>query len=126
MAGIQIDALEDAIMEQLREYGDVVYRATEEGLTAGEKVLIETLKAESPKDSGEYAKNWKSKGKRFKLRRYVGNTTVVKGRKSDAIPLSNILEYSQDSPHQGRIKRTFENSIDKIAAAVVAELKKEV
>lgn len=127
MAKVDINNLEIAIADILRDYGDVVYKATEEGLTAAEKVLINNLKANSPKSpgGGEYAKSWKSKGKKYKLKRYVGNTKTVKG-KSGEIPLSNILEYSQKSPHQGKIKQIYNSSINQMAAAVVAEIKKEV
>lgn len=121
---VDVNNLEIAIADILREYGDVIYKATEEGLTAAEKVLIKNLKADSPKDKGEYAKSWKGKGKKYKLRRYVGNTKTVKN-KSGEIPLSNILEYATKSPHQGLIKRIYESSIDQMAAAVVAEIKKE-
>lgn len=124
---VDINNLDEAIADILREYGDVVYQATEEGLTAAEKVLINNLKASSPKSpgGGRYAKSWKGKGKKYKLRRYVGNTKTVQG-KSGEIPLSNILEYSSKSPHQGLIKRTYEESINEMAAAMVAEIKKEV
>lgn len=124
---VDVNNLEIAIADILRDYGDVVYQATEEGLTAAEKVLIKNLKADSPKSpgGGEYAKSWKGKGKKYKLHRYVGNTKTVPG-KSGEIPLSNILEYATKSPHQGQIKRTYESSIDQMAAAVVAEIKKEV
>lgn len=125
MAGISVNDLQEAIMEKLREYGDVIYQATEEGLNAAENTLIEVLSEASPKDTGKFAQKWRGKGKKYKLRRYVGNTTTVKGAKSDTIPLSNILEYSEKSPHQGFIKKTFDENINKIAAAVVAEIKKE-
>lgn len=130
MSRIDVDNLEAAIANILSEYGDLVYKATEEGLTAAEKVLIKNLKASSPGKNektgakGEYKKGWKSKGKRFKMKRYVGNTKTVKGKSGD-IPLSNILEYSSKSPHQGLIKRTYESSIDEMARAVVNEIKKE-
>lgn len=124
MAKIDIDNLQVAVEDILREYGDVIYQATEEGLNAAEKVLIKNLKADSPKGPGGYARSWKSKGRKYKLKRYVGNTKKVKG-KSGEIPLSNILEYSSKSKHKGKIKRTYENSINEMAAAVVAEIKKE-
>ena len=125
MATIDINNLEVAIADILREYGDVVYEATEEGLNAAEKLLISNLKAASPKgETGEYQKSWKSKGKKYKLKRYVGNTKMVKG-KSGEIPLSNILEYSSKSRHQGFIRRTYEASINEMAAAVVAEIKRQ-
>lgn len=125
MAKIDIDNLEVAIADILTGYGDVVYQATEEGLSAAEKVLISNLKASSPSDSGEYKKAWKGKGKKYKLKRYVGNTKMVKGKKGD-IPLSNILEYSSKSKHQGEIKKTYEKSIDEMAQAIVNTIKGEV
>lgn len=122
---IKAEDLQGTINEMLREYGDIVYQATEEGLNAAEKVLIKNLKASSPKLSKEYSKAWKSKGKKYKLRRYVGNTKMVKGKQGE-IPLSNILEYSPSSPHQGLIKYTYYSSINEMAQAVVNEIKKEV
>lgn len=127
-SGVQVDigieGLDDAIMKILEEYGDVVYQATEEGLSAAEKILVNNLKNSSPKSSGDYSKKWKGKGKKYKLKRYVGNTKMVKGKKGE-IPLSNILEYSTKSPHQGLIKRTHDSSIQEMARAIVNEIKKE-
>lgn len=123
---IKVKDLEGAISDILSEYGDVVYQATEEGLTAAEKVLIKNLKEKSPEGpSKQYKKSWKSKGKKYKLKRYVGNTKMVKGKKGE-IPLSNILEYGTKSKHQGLIKRTYQESINEMAQAVVNEIKKEV
>lgn len=123
MAGISIDSLQGAIEDALREYGDVVYQATEEGLNVAEKVLINNLKSASPEgETKDFKKSWKSKGKKYKLQRYVGNTKTVQG-KSGEIPLSNILEYSSKSKYQGFIKRTYESSINEMAAAVVAKIK---
>ena len=124
MSSIDVDNLEIAIGDLLAEYGDVVYKATEEGLTKAEKILINNLKKSSPNLSGVYKKSWKGKGKKYKLKRFVGNTKKVKS-KSGEIPLSNILEYSSKSSHQGLIKRTYESSIDEMANAIVSEIKRE-
>ena len=121
---IDIDNLEVAISEIMEEYGEVVFKATEKGIKAGEKVLINNLKAKSPKDSGGYKKAWKGKRKKYKLKRYVGNTKTVKGKKGE-IPLSNILEYSSNSKHKGLIKKTYNESVNDIARAIIDELKKE-
>ena len=131
---IKPESLQDTITEILREYGDVVFEATNEALGAAEKVLIKNLRALSPsvKKPSEGVrkkelckKAGRAKGKKYKMARYVGNNVTVQG-KSGEIPLSNILEYSSKSPHQGLIKKTHESSINEMAAAVVAELKKEV
>jgi hypothetical protein len=130
------DELNFAIMDILEEYGDLVYEATEEGLDVAEKVLVKNLKAATPVRTGEFKKGWKGTGRKYKLLRFVGNTVTVKGgdtapskkgRKriysSNEIALANIFEYSI---LRGRpfIKKTFKESIDEMAAAVVAEIKK--
>ena len=126
-------SVENAIKDILREYGDVVFKATEEGLAAGEKVLIKNLKAASPKIKNppkgyvrkNFAKAWKGTGKKYKLSRYVGNTTTVVS-KGKNIPLSNIFEYSTTNHANPFIGRTYESSVSEIASAIVNEIKKEV
>lgn len=128
------DGLQEAIYELLREYGDVVYHATEEGVTAGAYALKDELQAATPTiknppkgySKKKFAKRWKVIGEgKYKLQRYVGNSTVVSGKDGEKISLANIFEYSTTRGHPF-VKDTFENSIDKVAAAVVAEIKKEV
>jgi hypothetical protein len=123
-SGVKVGGFQEAVMEALSEYGDLVYQATEEGLAAAEKVLVRNLKATSPKKSGEFAKSWKGTGKKYKLVRFVGNSTAVTNNSGEEIALANIFEYSiiRGKPF---IKKTFESSIDEMAAAVVAEIKKE-
>lgn len=129
MAKVDINDLEVAIGNILEEYGDLVFTATEQGLNAGQKVLIKNLKASSPRgttketaDVKRYYKGWKGK-KKYKLKRYVGNTKTVKG-KGGEIPLSNVLEYGEKSKHKGLIKRTYTNSLNEIAQAMVDKIKK--
>ncbi len=126
-------SLQDAIEEILSEYGDAVYQATEEGLTAAEKVLVNNLKAATPEIKNppkgykkkNFRKGWQGTGKKYKLRRYVGNSATVPSDKHGPISLTNIFEYSTTRGNPF-IKRTFENSIDEMAAAAVAEIKKGV
>lgn len=124
-SSVNVNGLNEAIMDILEEYGDVIYQATEEGLDAAEKVLKNRLKDATPKKTGKFKKSWKGTGKKYKLLRFVGNTTTVEGRDGEKIALANIFEYStiRGKPF---IKQTFESSIDEMATAVVAEIKKEV
>ena len=121
---IDINNLDIEISKIMEEYGDVIFKTTNKAMAAGEKVLINNLKAASPKDSGRFAKGWKGKGAKYKLRRYVGNTTMVRSRGKE-IPLSNILEYSTK---RGKpfIARTYQSSVNEIARAIVNEIKKGV
>ena len=119
------DKLSDAISDILAEYGDVIFIATEDGLDAASDVLIRNLKAASPKKSGKFAKNWKSKGREYKLRRYIGNSTTVFSDKHGEIALANILEYSTTRA-KPFIKETFENSVPEMAQAMVNKVKEGV
>jgi HK97 gp10 family phage protein len=121
---IDINKLDSAISDILKEYGDVVFTATDEALAAGEKVLIKNLKAASPKDKGDYKKAWRGTGKKYKLRRFVGNTTTVIS-KGKATPLTNILEYST-TKGKPFVKKTYESNVNEIARAIVNEIKKGV
>lgn len=133
-SSVKVDGLQEAITETLREYGDVVFQATEEGVTAGAYALKDELQAATPTIKNppkgysrkNFGKHWKVIGEgKYKLQRYVGNSTVVSGKDGEKISLTNIFEYSTTRGHPF-VKDTFENSIDKVAAAVVAEIKKEV
>lgn len=120
---INIDDLEIAIEDLLDDYSDDIYFLTEEGLNEAENVLIENLKNASPKDTGEFAKSWKGKGKKYKLRRYVGNTKMVEGKKGP-IPLSNILEYST-THGKPFIKKTYEQSISAMREALIKTIERK-
>jgi len=119
----KVGGLQSAIEDILREYGDVIYQATEEGLAAAEKTLVNNLKAATPKKTGNFSRSWKGTGKKYKMMRFVGNTTTVDG-KEGPIALANIFEYSTT---RGKpfIAETFYSSVNEMAAAVVAEIKKE-
>jgi hypothetical protein len=125
---IPVVSIGGAIEKIVKEYSDTIYYATEEGLDEAEKILINELSAASPESKKprpgkRFARSWKGKGRKYKLQRYVGNTKVVEG-KSGKIPLSNILEYStiRGKPF---INRTYQNSINKMTAAIIAAIKKE-
>jgi hypothetical protein len=82
-------------------------------------VFKQAVENDTPKDTGEMAASWTIKTK-YKDRRYVGNTKTAKGNvhqktkdgsKGEAregVPLSNVLEYSEKSPHYGFIRRCFD------------------
>ena len=130
---IKASDLQDAIADILSEYGDAVYLATEDGIDAAEKVLVNNLKAATPEIKNppkgykkkNFKKGWQGTGKKYKLRRYVGNSVTVNSDKNGPISLTNIFEYSTTRGHPF-VKQTFENSVDEMAAACVAEIKKGV
>lgn len=127
MSTVGIDDLEKSMAAILAEYADQVYLSTEEGLDAAQKVLIGNLSDGSPKDRGRYAKSWAADKRKYKLMRFVGNTTEVQGKRGGKpVPLSNILEYASKSPHKGKIKRIYDQSIKEMVTAVEEELMRGV
>jgi hypothetical protein len=99
------------------------------GLDAGEKVLINNLKAGSPVgiDGGEHFKDsWESKPE-YKYARYIHNTKKVayseKNRGSRMIPLSSILEHAVSSPYKGFIKKIRLKSKTAVQQAFINEVK---
>jgi hypothetical protein len=117
---MDIDLLSAEIKKILGDYGDTVFELSEDGLDEAEEILINELEQNSPTGvTNKYKKGWKSK--KYKGRRFVGNTTTVKGKKGD-IPLSNILEFSttKGNPH---IQKSFENVANKMANAITNKLK---
>lgn len=127
---VKANNLSQAISDILEEYGETVYLATEDALDAAAYALSDELKAETPGDpphKQNFAKRWKVAGAegKYKLMRFVGNTTVVSDKKSQQISLANIFEYSTVRGHPF-IKKTFENSVDKMARAAVDTIRKEV
>lgn len=78
--------LQGVVESILRDYGDKVYVATDEGLAAAEKVLIGNLKAATPVVSPEKApkgykdkklrNGWVSTGKKYRLMRLDRKSVV--------------------------------------------------
>lgn len=118
---IDVNNLQSAIDEILQDYGDKVFRATEEGLDEAANILVVNLKSETPKgETKKLGRGWKTE-KKYKLKRYVHNTKMVDG-KDGKIPLINIIEYS---PTKGKpfVKSTFNSSVNAMANAVVGNIK---
>lgn len=113
---------QEALKDTLREYGDIVYIATEEGIQAAAEVLAEKEADESPKKSGKLKKSWKVyKGKG--LSRIVGSTRTVKSSKNGDIPLVNILEYSKIRGNPF-VKKTYEKAIPDMVEEVIKTIKR--
>lgn len=117
--------LPDVLDEMLAEFQDAAYETRQKAIRAGADVLKEALEADSPRgETGDYAQSWVVAI--YPDHRYVGNTKTAKGvvhRKKkgggkgearEGVPLSNVLEYAENSPHIGRIRRCFDSNENKI------------
>ena len=58
---ISIDSMADEIMRELEEYANVTTENVKKGTKKVAKKAVLELQASSPKNSGDYAKSWKSK-----------------------------------------------------------------
>lgn len=134
MAGkITPDQLPEKLDGILSEFLHSSFDTRQEALQAGAEVFKDAVAAATPKDTGEMAESWEIKTK-YKDRRYVGSTRVAKGvvhRKKkgggkgearEGIPLSNVLEYAENSPHKGFIRRCFDSTEPQIFAAIKSKL----
>lgn len=126
-SAVDISGIQEAIADAVSEYSDQIYQATEDAVDAAAYYAKDALAASSPNRTGMYAKRWKVIGKgKYKLCRFIGNSTTVTDKKGENISLANIFEYSTQSKHQGEIKQTIENNADGIANAMISALKQEV
>lgn len=115
---MNINNLSEEIEKELKKYSNKIFETNGEALNEAEKVLINNLKNSSPiGETGQFAKSWKSTGKKYKNKRFIGNTKIVNG-----IPLINILEYSKKKGNPF-VKKTFDNSISEMAKAYVDKIK---
>ena len=124
-----IDQLPDVMDQMLAEFQKASFDVRQKAVQAGAEVLKEALEQDTPR-SGEagaahMADSWEIETQ-YPNHRYVGNTKNAKGvvhRKSkkgkkgearENVPLSNVLEYAENSPHQGFIRRCFDRNENKI------------
>lgn len=110
------DELSDALVALLTEFQHANFEERQAALQAGAEVFKGEVERATPRDTGEMAQSWEIKTK-YKDRRYVGSTKTVNG-----IPLSNILEYAEKSPHAGFIRRAFDSSENAIFDAIKKSL----
>ena len=121
-----LEHLPDALEKMLEDFGKLEYKERQEALDKASAFLKEKLEedAASFRDTGEYARSFCMRT--YPDHRYVGNSSVAngvvhrkgkdgkKGQARENVPLSNILEYAENSPHQGRIRRVFDTNRDKL------------
>lgn len=121
----ELNKLPDYLQNLFDEFSHSSFELRNEAVQAGAEAFKTILENNSPKNTGEYAKNWVIK-ERIPNRRYIGNKTVAhgaihrkgkngkKGEAKTGVPLSNVLEYSEKSPYRGMIRSLFDSNESKI------------
>ena len=127
------DGLSEALSEILTDFQHANFEARRQAVQKVAEVFKDAVEAATPRDTGEMAQSWEIKDK-YKDRRYVGNSRVAsgdvrrktkdgsKGEARSDVPLSNVLEYS-DNPHNGFIRRCFDETESQIFEAIKNTIK---
>lgn len=126
---VSVDGLSDAIMEALHEYSREAMEATKASVKEQAAATVQELKATSPRRTGKYAKNWKSKtayesmddirmlvyngGKTYRLTHLLeyGHKVKVKGR---------VVGHAPAKPH---IRPAEQKTIDGLGDKIKVKLR---
>lgn len=108
--------ISEELIAMAKEFNEENYELRQKAIQAGAEVFKGAIERASPRDSGEFAQGWVIAS--YPDRRYVGNTKTVSGGGKKSIPLSNVLEYSEKSPHRGLIRKCFDENEADIFAAI--------
>lgn len=124
-----LDDLPSELQDVLSDYLHTNFTQRQKALQAGAEVFKSAIESATPKDTGKMAQSWQIKTK-YADRRFVGNTRVAsgdvkrktkgggKGEARQDVPLSNVLEYSEKSPHYGFIRQCFDSNETAIFNAI--------
>ncbi len=124
-----LDDLPSELQDVLSDYLHTNFTQRQKALQAGAEVFKSAIESATPKDTGKMAQSWQIKDK-YADRRFVGNTRVAsgdvrrktkgggKGEARKDVPLSNVLEYSEKSPHYGFIRQCFDSNETAIFNAI--------
>lgn len=124
-----LDDLPSELQNVLSDYLHTNFAQRQKALQAGAEVFKSAIESATPKDTGKMAQSWQIKDK-YADRRFVGNTRVAsgdvrrktkgggKGEARKDVPLSNVLEYSEKSPHYGFIRQCFDSTETAIFNAI--------
>lgn len=99
MAGIKIDDLASAIAEELAAYGEEVADGLKQEVRRVAAETAQTLKATSPRDSGEYARGW---AYRVEFENDGDIRVRVYNRKKPQ--LTHLLEHGHAKQNGGRVE----------------------
>lgn len=124
-----LENLPTELQDILTDFMHANYTQRQKAIQAGAEVFKSAIESATPKDTGKMAQSWQIKTK-YADRRFVGNTRVAsgdvkrktkgggKGEARQDVPLSNVLEYSEKSPHYGFIRQCFDSNETAIYNAI--------
>lgn len=94
---VSVDGLADAIMDALQEFETEATEAVKESVVSAADACLASVKANSPKDSGDYQKGWRVK------KVYEGeHDMLVRVYNKDHYQLTHLLEDGHANVDGGR------------------------
>lgn len=90
---ISVDKLSGAVESLLAEYAGVVNKSADDAIDDAAEYVKDIAVGETVDKWHDYARGWEVKEKEFPRHRYIANSRTAKGKKSESIPLTNILEF---------------------------------
>lgn len=96
---ISVDELSNAVLDVLHEYSREVMEATKDSVREQAAATAQELRATSPKRTGRYARNWKSKVAFEGL----DDIRVLVYNGGKTYRLTHLLEYGHDIKRDGRV-----------------------
>ena len=94
---VSVNGLADAIMDALQEFETEATEAVKESVVSAADACLASVKANSPKDSGDYQKGWRVK------KVYEGEHDMrVRVYNKDHYPLTHLLEDGHANVDGGR------------------------
>lgn len=95
---IPLQELEIAIVKELSQYGNEVAEEIKKNVRSVAKETVKTLKATSPRDTGEYAKGWT-----YKIEYEDMNDIRVRVYNRNKPQLTHLLENGHAKKNGGRV-----------------------
>lgn len=127
------EELPQALQDILTDFLKATELERQAAVQAGAEYFKKAVENATPRDTGKMARSWKiSTPKKDKEKRYVSNkrtVTVKRTLKSgktelrSGVPLSNVLEYAENSPHQGFIRRCYDENESQIFETIKNTIK---
>ena len=96
---VQISGMADAITDTLEEYADLAAEDVKQAVRDAGETVRKEIRANAPKDTGEYAKSWAVK----KTRETSASLTLTVHSKN-RYQLAHLLEYGHVKRGGGRVE----------------------
>ena len=97
--GVKVDDLAAAVVQELQAYSSEVAEEVKASVKETAKVCVKTLKQNSPKDTGAYAKGWKAR-KAYES----ANDIRMQVHNTDHYQLTHLLEDGHAKVNGGRVE----------------------